>query len=166
MGLIPQEPYPGKALELWRHRCAECGYEVVFSLSRIRKGARCHHTRARRDRERARIMKMSGFQPVKEFPATKIQAVLVRCVRCGRERYRPVNWMEAGGKCLCAKIPGFLREMREAGYAPEVPYPGTARQAWRSKCCTCGATRWVSLETVRAGKLCQHGWKRRDDVQE
>lgn len=46
--------------------------------------------------------------------------------------------------------------MRDAGYEPEVPYPGARSMPWPSKCIDCGASRRPSIQDVERGVQCKH----------
>lgn len=47
-------------------------------------------------------------------------------------------------------------ELRQAGYEPLDPYPGTVAAQWHARCTTCGAERRPSLHDIRKGKRCAH----------
>lgn len=46
--------------------------------------------------------------------------------------------------------------MREAGYEPDVPYPGARSMPWPSTCIECGASRRPTVQDVERGVKCKH----------
>lgn len=46
--------------------------------------------------------------------------------------------------------------MYDAGYEPEVPYPGARSMPWPSKCMVCGASRKPSIQDIERGVKCKH----------
>jgi len=161
-GLEPCEPYPGRVIDPWMHRCMTCHMKLNVPLTRIRGGKKCSHWSFERLLGYRRDILKAGFELVGSTPVALHEEVRMRCVTCKKEVWQSVAQTRRR-PCTCARDELFVQEMRDAGLEPKVPFPGTSRAPWPSVCTECGQDRKTSLDTVRSGKRCKHGetWPRR-----
>jgi hypothetical protein len=166
-GYEPGEPYPGKASALWKMRCVECGQPRTLRLTNIRQGRRCHHLRApspSEDEVRKELAE-AGFELVDGWDGRAFTVLSLRCVECGQIKRRHLGDVRQGKLCghrpPAAPVMDPLEaaeEMREYGYEPEEPYPGTVGAPWRCRCRNrwCRRERSVTLKAARMGRRCGH----------
>ena len=170
-GLEPLEPYPG-GKNPWRCRCLKCGAVVTPTLNNIRSGQssgckKCARTQVVQskqlsDQERLTTLTAAALEPLEEYPGYKTPW-RCRCLTCGTEVTPRLHGLRLGqGGCRWC---GHTRtgaanrldemtavaRMRESGFEPSVPYPGSKRP-WLSSCLVCGAVCSPRYDVIVRGK--------------
>lgn len=155
-GFEPLEPYVGTNTP-WRSRCVDCGQASTPTLASVRhQGTGCRHcNKPLHDAEEAAgRMRAVGLQPLEPFVGAN-NPWRVRCLDCGRESSPRLSKVLVRGK-VCKWCSGKAVEpseavatMREHGYEPLEPYPGSLR-LWRCRCTTCGRERYPTHALVKS----------------
>lgn len=119
-------------------------------------------------------MRDAGYEPLTPYAGITSAPWPSRCLTCGKDRTPALATVRQGRRCLHTGTPRPApltppekaeRELREAGYEPLAPYPGTVRMPWPARCTGCGQERSPSLNTIRTGKVCRHREASRPTVQ-
>lgn len=113
-----------------------------------------------------------GYEPMEDFPGLVSSYWSVRCVECKQLRTVRLNDIRQGRRCahsamskeprvrseeeLALKAQLAVLDARGAGFEPMVPYPGSAKAAWKMRCVSCERVRSPQLSSVRRGLRCQH----------
>ncbi|MFJ3673579.1 hypothetical protein ACIPSE_44765 [Streptomyces sp. NPDC090106] len=133
--------------------CTVCATPRTISLNRLRNGTVCLHRSHVSPAGAAQIARKAGFRPREPYDQ-RSRSWTLDCLTCGRtHRIMWPTLLSGTAKCPCQER---AAELRAAGYEPQAPYPGTARQPWPSTCTTCKAARTPSLTTIRSGARCGH----------
>lgn len=157
--------YPGVASVVLTLRCLECKQRRRLTLSVVRSGARCRHSRASAAPVSAGQavveMRRLGYEPQAPYPGTAKAPWAVRCRVCGNARRIALSDARHRRPCRHqgpreVDPVGAVEEMRAAGYEPLTPYPGAAKDGWIVSCRECGRMRSVSLSAARGGRTCAH----------
>jgi hypothetical protein len=164
--LVPLEKYPGTIGAKWKIKCGLCGDESTTTLnllaSRVYSGcADCGLKAVKLEgavtpkQALGRLVKL-GLEPLEPYPGHTKTPWRCRCKNCGTEIIKPLNHMEYGSACsTCsgqerskAFAAAAVKELREAGFAPLVPFPGN-EVGWQSRCLTCGETSLPIINSLR-----------------
>jgi len=106
-----------------------------------------------------RIVRERGLVPLEPYPGAEVRW-RCECEKCGREIARMLSVIKTGktGCPYCARTrvhpDDAERILRNAGFEPLEPYPGSG--PWRSRCGTCGRESSPTLPNVRKGTGCRY----------
>lgn len=171
-GYEPLVPYPGRNSVPWLSRHIHCGEKVSPCYSTIRGGGGgcwgCGHAATGAAKrvalsDASAVMRNAGAAPVGPYPGNKSLPWVSRCLGCGRLITPTYGTVRRGkGPCIyCAGMaPTAAREahelMQQAGWEPQVLYPGQKRLPWQSRCVQCGELSSPRLGLVLSGVRCKY----------
>jgi hypothetical protein len=163
-GLRPLEPYKNVTAP-WRCVCLTCGKQSSPALSHIRhSGAGCRHCagNVKYDQETAAaFMRERDLEPLEAYPGANAKW-RCKCLQCGNEVSPMLTSIRSGrGGCRYCGAAAIRLDadqatalMRQAGFEPLVPYPGSSK-AWPCRCTRCGDEVTPTYAAVKAGHGCR-----------
>lgn len=162
-GFVPSVPYPGRKDRPWLCTCTGCSAEFPINVDNVCRGHGCGRCTGRytdpADAEATMLDK--GFTPRVPFPGNVHTGWESECQKCGKTVYPQlanVRHREGNGcrYCLRKAVDPADAEafMRDHGWEPVVPYPGTPREAWKCRCRDCGRVSEPSYKSAQRGHGC------------
>lgn len=164
VGFKATQGLPNTVAELFAFECATCGRLQHRSINSFDRGKRCKYcTGAYVDPDEAyRLFRSKGLLPLVPYPGGAQARWLCECEVCGEQPSPSYTSLFTGHSAGCSFCSGkevnpksAERLMRENGFEPLVPYPGSLKP-WKSKCLTCGKIPSPMYASVGDGKRCNY----------
>jgi hypothetical protein len=149
-----------------KSECLICGNLITPRLDKVRlRGHQCGYCAGRSgtDKKALEIVKKIGHKPLEPYPGA-LQPWRMKCGGCGKVISPKFNSLQQGrwGCKFCghSKAGAKRRElssnfaiqmMRDAGYEPLEPYPGS-NLPWKSRCLKCDALVQPRLGGIKSGQ--------------